>query len=246
MIRRGPSPLVDSSSLVWRPSALVERAENDGYLFLPRLLPADRVNALREVALEAAHELGWLDPAAPRSAAVTIPDLALAPDRPEVHTFLGRVMGHPLFAELRAEPALQSVVESLLPGPRAELVGDMCRVVSGNALEHTTAAHQDRHYVKGDGWLWIAWLPLGDCPLSLGPLAVLPGSHRQGLLTHRARDRAHEERRTVDVSADAVWHASDLASGDVVFFSGLTVHRALPHVGGGRLRFSVDYRFQPC
>jgi ectoine hydroxylase-related dioxygenase (phytanoyl-CoA dioxygenase family) len=48
----------------------------------------------------------------------------------------------------------------------------------------------------------------------------------------------------VHVPDDAVWLASDLAPGDVLLFSGLTVHRALPHRSGRRLRISADFRFR--
>ena len=129
----------------------------------------------------------------------------------------------------------------LLGEPAEESAGDVCRVVSGDAPEHTTPPHQERHYVRGTGPLWIAWLPLTACPLSLGPLAVLPGSHRRGRLSH---EDGHGRHPTVHVPDDSVWLASDLSPGDVVLFSGLTVHRALPHQRGSRLRLSADFRFQ--
>ncbi|KAB2887507.1 MAG: phytanoyl-CoA dioxygenase family protein, partial [Kofleriaceae bacterium] len=44
---------------------------------------------------------------------------------------------------------------------------------------------------------------------------------------------------------DAPWHAADLAAGDVLFFSALTIHRALPNVTADQLRVSVDYRYRP-
>ncbi len=221
--------------------AWVERASADGYLFFRRLASRDAVYALRDVALEVAEELGWLDRAAPRSAGMAIEGIALgAYDDPRWVRFLTQVMAHPAFFALRDDPSLLDVLSALLSGPPRPAVGDLVRVVSGDDDRHTTRAHQDRAYVKGEGQLWTTWLPLGDCPKTFGPLAILPQSHRQGLLPH-AGDT--EWRKGVDVPADAIWHASDLAPGDVLFFTGLTIHRALPHQAGRRLRLSADFRW---
>jgi ectoine hydroxylase-related dioxygenase (phytanoyl-CoA dioxygenase family) len=85
------------------------------------------------------------------------------------------------------------------------------------------------------------WVPLGRCPLVLGPLAVLPGSHERGLLPHTG-DVAW--RRGVDVADDAGWAASDLEPGDAIFFSWLTVHRALPNASDRALRLSATCRYR--
>jgi hypothetical protein len=218
-----------------------ERAESDGYLFFRGLVAPDAVQALRDVALRVAGELGWLDRDAPRSVGVAVHGIALgAYDDPRWIRFLTQVMAHPAFFALREDPRLMKVLTALVSGPPRPSVGDLVRVVSGDDERHTTLAHQDRAYIHGDGPLFTAWLPLGDCPKTLGPLAILPHSHRDGLLPH-AGDA--EWRKGVEVPADAVWHASDLAAGDVLFFSGLTIHRALPHHGGRRLRLSADYRW---
>jgi len=236
------APLRDSRDLLDDPGALTRRAQDEGYLFLRRLVPRAAVSTLRDVALAAAEQLGWLDRDAPREAAVAVPGLALgADDDPRWVRFLTIVLPHPAFAALRVEPTLQRVVQALLGGPADGSAGDVCRVVSGDDPDHTTPPHQERHYVHGDGWLWTAWLPLTECPLSLGPLAILPHSHRGGLRPHEADHGRHP---SVHVPGDAVWLASDLAPGDVVLFSGLTVHRALAHQGGRRLRLSADFRFQ--
>jgi len=236
------APLCESRDLLDDPGALARRAQDEGYLLLRRLVPRPVVSALRDLALAAAEQLGWLDRDAPREAGVAVPGLALgAADDPRWVRFLTIVLPHPAFAALRDEPTLQRVVEALLGGPANGSAGDVCRVVSADDPDHTTPPHQERHYVQGDGWLWTAWLPLTECPLSLGPLAILPGSHRRGLLPHEA---GHGRHASVHVPDDAVWLASDLAPGDVVLFSGLTVHRALSHRGGPRLRLSADFRFQ--
>jgi hypothetical protein len=231
-------PLLDSSELLGDARALAERARAEGYLFLRRLVPADIVYDLRNVALAAAEHLGFLDPGAPRSAAIGVPGLGLgAPGDPRWVELCSLALPHPAFDALRRDAALGRVIAALLGTRPDATAGDVLRVVSGDALEHTAPSHQDREYVKGSGWLWTAWLPLGDCPLSLGPIAVLPRSHEQGLLPH-------EGGALVRAPDDATFRASDLVAGDAVLFSGHTVHRALPNRSGRRLRLSADYRFQ--
>jgi len=48
------------------------------------------------------------------------------------------------------------------------------------------------------------------------------------------------------VPDDAPWRSLDLEAGDVIVFSALTVHRALPNVTADQLRVSVDYRYRPA
>lgn len=78
-----------------------------------------------------------------------------------------------------------------------------------------------------------------DCPRSLGPLAVLHGSHRQGLLDHQ-----HAGPRGMsldDLPGD--WRSADFGIGDVCLFQDFLIHRALPNQTAAELRLSVDYRF---
>jgi hypothetical protein len=49
----------------------------------------------------------------------------------------------------------------------------------------------------------------------------------------------------LEVPADAPWLSADLWPGDVLLFSALTVHCALPNRTADRLRVSVDYRYRP-
>lgn len=137
--------------------------------------------------------------------------------------------------------ALAVTGASLGGAPPESDAGDLCRVVSSDDPAHTTVAHQDRFYLPGGAPRWSMWVPLGRCPLVLGPLAVLPGSHERGLLPHTG-DVAW--RRGVDVADDAGWAASDLEPGDAIFFSWLTVHRALPNASGRALRLSATCRYR--
>lgn len=242
-VSRGVVPPTDSSELLGAGSSLVARAERDGYLFFHDLIPADLIVSLRDLALAVAREFDWLAPDAPVAAALSRPDIRLgAYDDPRWVAFLQRVMPHPLVERLRNEPRILSVLGQIFGRPAVPHVGDILRVVSSDNPLHTTPPHQDRFYVQGAEQLWTVWMPLGECPLSLGPLAVLLRSHRDGLLPHVGDS---VETRCVEVPAGTRWVATGLVPGDAYFFSGLTVHRALPNRAGRRLRLSIDFRYRP-
>jgi ectoine hydroxylase-related dioxygenase (phytanoyl-CoA dioxygenase family) len=78
----------------------------------------------------------------------------------------------------------------------------------------------------------------------LGPQTILRGSHRLGVLPLEFSLGAGHRRAKLDERlADLEWVGGDFADGDIVIFHSLTVHQALPNTSG-RMRLSVDYRFQ--
>jgi ectoine hydroxylase-related dioxygenase (phytanoyl-CoA dioxygenase family) len=104
-----------------------------------------------------------------------------------------------------------------------------------------TQPHQDAHYVRAIEQFWTAWIPLGDCPIELGPLAVLPGSHRCGLQAHAGQQGIVDG--GVEVPGDALWRTSDFRCGDALLFANFTLHRSLANCSGDRLRLSADFRY---
>jgi ectoine hydroxylase-related dioxygenase (phytanoyl-CoA dioxygenase family) len=110
----------------------------------------------------------------------------------------------------------------------------------GRYHRHTRGLHGG---FGGTPNLWTAWLPLVVTPLDLGPLAVLPGSHRVGLLAHQGTGAG---RQGVDLPESARLAASAVAPGDAILFHCLAVHCALPNLTADRVRLSVDFRYQPA
>lgn len=235
--------LEDAGPLVAQPAELRRRAERDGFLFLPGLLPAELVLALRRCVLAFAGQVGWLHPDAnahddARAAPGKRVGFYQDPDwvNLQVHVQNGAEMW-----AVGESLAIHRVLNAV--GNRASYLclstANTCRVFSPHP-EMATQPHQDAHYVRMIGDFWTAWLPLGDCPQTLGPLALQAGSHRGGL-------RAHSGQGIVDggvtVSDDSVWSTTDFRCGDVVLFHPHTLHRSLPNRSGDRLRLSADFRY---
>jgi ectoine hydroxylase-related dioxygenase (phytanoyl-CoA dioxygenase family) len=82
-----------------------------------------------------------------------------------------------------------------------------------------------------------AHLLLKDCPVACGPTAVVPGSHRSGLLA--PRDRINDPTLSYDGRPPVLLTA---AAGDVALFVSDVWHRGTPADGGeGRLFLQVHY-----
>lgn len=94
-----------------------------------------------------------------------------------------------------------------------------------------------------------AWFGLTDAPIEMGPLRVIPGSHRTGLLTHcRDYEGNGPEFRVPYVQIPERLFEVDqqiplpTKRGDVIFFHSQTVHGSLPNLGD-HCRISLDLRY---
>ena len=235
-------PMPDSTPLVGDPHRLREIAARDGFLFLRALLPEEIVLPLRRCVLEYASQIGWLDPTVSMMAAHAAPGKRIGyyqdPDwvNLQVHVQTHQEMW--ALGEAVAIHRALNAVES-----RSSYLclstANTCRVFSPHP-DTATQPHQDAHYVRMIKDFWTAWIPLGDCPKELGALALLAGSHRDGLREHSGEGIVDGG---VSVPDDAVWSAADLRCGDVILFRPHTIHRSLPNRRARTLRLSADFRY---
>lgn len=188
-------------------------AREQGYVWARGLLPVEAV-----AALGARVDAAWAE----------APGDRLALQR--------AVLPLPELERFRRDQGVLRVLEAIL-GPCEAGQGDVVRYVLPG--DPPTPPHQDGSYVGTARLLWLVWVPLGECPVKAGPLAVWPGSHALGLLPHDAQGLARES------ASSARWAASGLAPGDALFVSSLTVHKALPNSSGWPRR-SVDCRYRAC
>jgi hypothetical protein len=231
--------LTDSAPLLGDPEALRDRASADGALLLRGLLDPALPGRVRALALYAAADRGWLHPDRPWSDGIARPGLALGAYDDDWVAVQCAVVIDQSWTKLAEAPPLLDVLATVMGAPPAGGGGSVLRAFSPAGDAHTTPPHQERAFTGGPPTGWAAWIPLGRCPLPLGGLAVMRGSHRAGLLPH-AGDRCTR------VPEGEPWACADYAPGDVLLVHCDTLHRALPNRDPeGRLRLSADFRFGP-
>lgn len=99
-------------------------------------------------------------------------------------------------------------------------------------------AHQDWRSMQGSLDAIIVWIPLLDIGAELGPLEIIPRSHRQGLLAQQMEDGFGK----VEGVCDQQFEAVPLQAGDALFFSSFLVHRSGENVSDG-IRWSCHFRY---
>jgi len=243
----------DSSPLLGHQQALKRRAKQDGFLFFRGLLEREEILELRRSILSVLlkHELlskseALLEGVADCAAVNRIP-------AEEIHAN-GVGVGFDIYEEvqklegfhaLAQHPALINLYETLFakevfPHPR-----NIARLMLPHPDKKPTPSHQDFLHIQGSTTTWSAWIPLGDVPRELGGLAVLRGSHEEGLLgvTHNPGAGGLE---SILCGMDYEWLSTDYQMGDVLTFHSHTVHKSLPSQSRDNVRLSCDFRYQPA
>ncbi len=234
-------PLEDATAFSDDPAAMRAAIARDGYLFVRRLVPPDCVARLRRLVLEHAQRASWLDDSAPLEAARRRPGLRLGDHQvPEWNALQALVQTSGELWSVGDTPAVHRVLAATFGRPSFLFLGmNTCRVVTPHP-ELASRPHQDAHYVHIGGEFATVWVPLGDCPTALGPLAVWPGSHLAGLRPHWGVGIVNGG---VELDREAVWHTADFESGDALVLTRHTIHCALPNTSAETLRVSADLRY---
>jgi len=224
-------------------AALRRRLDEDGYAWLPGLLPREPVAALRRALLGEALAGGWIRGDRPLDEAVTVAEKACIDPEPEFLAVFRRMYRLEELHALHHEPRLGALLAALLGGPVLPHPRIIARCIfpASQRPEGRTTAHQDFVHVQGALETYSVWIPIGDCPRAHGGLEVAVGSHRRGILDSKLA--AGPGGMEVADPLTGSWASADYRLGDVVVFHSLTVHRALPN-RTDRLRLSCDTRFQ--
>ncbi len=238
------TPFVESSDIRGDRDALRSRADRDGYLFFRNLVDREAILEARRDIATVLQEEGWIDASTDPFEAITHHH-AVVSGMDEFKPVYDRVQRIESFHTLAFDAGITQIIESLL-GPEVLLQpSNIARFIFPTLLEHTTPPHQDFPLIQGTERIWTTWLPLGDCPPTMGGLSVLSGSHKAGVLP-MSRSLGAGRLRTHFEKIGGEWVSSPFELGDVLFFYSLTVHRGLPNNSGDRLRLSADFRFQPA
>ncbi|MCE9589734.1 MAG: phytanoyl-CoA dioxygenase family protein [Planctomycetes bacterium] len=224
-------------------------AEN-GYLYFRGLGPKEKVLGLRRVFLEYAKEAGWLEAGSDVMEARWNGRAGpYAEGDKEYLEVYKKIVNHPLFNELPADPFYMELVQRIVGAPVMLHRMHIGRMSFPKNIEQTTPPHQDWHYIRGTADTFTIWTPLGDTPLEVGGLKVLRGSHRHGFREH-ALDPVQKfagwglKGENLDATGGDEWHTTAYTSGDLVLFHSHTVHSAMPNLTERTIRLSIDNRYQ--
>ena len=241
-------PFRDSTSNLGHAESLRQALREDGYLFLRGVAPSERLLALRRAILRVLADAGWVDPSADPMAGRWSGAGPFTEGESEYMAVYKHVLHLPEFESFADDPAFVSLASAILDAPAVAHKLRIGRITFPNNVAQTTAAHQDWFYIRGTPETYTIWTPIGDCPIELGGLAVLRGSHAGGFREHAfdpSRKYAGHALREDQLSgaAELTWHTGDFALGDVLMFHSHTIHKALPNRTSDRLRLSTDNRY---
>lgn len=231
--------------------ALWGRLRRDGYLYLTGHLDPDVVEEFREYYFRSLAPSGLVAADAQGPAGV---DSGGDVDRGVVRdTLFGSIVPGERYAALTSHPRIQEWFRWFL--------GDDVHLHKRKIIRHirpgergigtATQAHYDLVYLReGSDRVLSMWIPLGDCPVAMGGLAYLEGSHRWVLAQERAGELLAPRSLTADLPGlaeahDARWLVTDYRAGDVVVHSAYIVHAGTDNVDAdSRIRLSTDIRYQ--
>lgn len=245
--------LRDSTDALRDQSELQRRLNDESYLFFRKLQDPHAIMSLRKQMLETIHTGGWLEPGSdPMAGIARVEAQCTEGDRAYTDVY-HKVYKLEAFHRIAHEPELVATVERIAGRPVMPSPMKIARTWFPHYTEHTTPVHQDFVHFQGSFGVLTCWAPVGECPVELGGLAVLRGSHKVGKVVqhHFALgagglgvdlETAASEHPELD---SGEWLTADYEPGDTLIFPALTVHKALPNVTNNRLRVSLDNRYHP-
>ncbi len=241
----------DSTPLLANPDLLRARADADGFLFFKQVLPAELILELRQQIMGIVGRHGWLRAGTdPMDAIGDLVAIAAADAGDSSLRRIGvtraayrDIQSLELFHSLPHHPKLIALYETLFGSPVLPHPRHIARVLLPAPGFTPTPPHQDYIYIQGTHHFWTLWFPLGDCPMELGGLSVLRGSHREPVLD--VVDSAGAGgKESILCGKDYAWVQDNYQCGDILTFPSHMVHKALPNHRPDRIRVSVDLRYQ--
>ncbi|MGC8669327.1 MAG: phytanoyl-CoA dioxygenase family protein [Chthonomonadales bacterium] len=236
---------ITCNELLLRPSALREHADQSGYLFFRHLVDRAAIEKVRRGILALCARAGWLAAGTDPAEGIAAPGVAFVEPQPQFMEVYDQVMRLESFHALAHDAGLTAVFQALFGETVLVHPRNIARIIFPHNVRFTTPAHQDYVHIQGTQNTWTAWIPLGDCPRDLGGLAVMPGSHRNGVYPVHSAYGAGGLGINTDVLPFG-WVTTDYRAGDAILFHSLTVHKALPNLTDRRIRLSTDFRYQPA
>jgi hypothetical protein len=232
--------------------AMWSRIREDGYLYLPGHLDAELVNQFREYYFAKLEPTGLLAEGTDPSVGIGAPgDI----DRGKTREILfGEIVPGSRYAALTSHPKIRDWFSWFF---EADVFLHKRKIIRhirpGEAgIGTATQAHYDLVYLReGSEHVLSMWIPLGDCPVEMGGLTYLEGSHHWALAGERDKGlRLPPRSMTADLPGladehNARWLLADYKAGDVMVHSAYMVHASTDNVDDAdRIRLSTDIRYQ--
>ncbi|WP_426997470.1 phytanoyl-CoA dioxygenase family protein [Pseudarthrobacter sp. N5] len=232
--------------------ALWSRIRRDGYLYLTNHLDPGVVGSFREHYFSKLAGTGLLSPGSDPAIGTNAPGEV---DRGLVREILfGDIVPGAAYEALTSHPAIRGWFQWFLDGEVHLHKRKIIRHIrpGEDGIGTATQAHYDLIYLReGSERVLSMWIPLGDCPVEMGGLTYLEGSHHWAMADERERG---EKRPAVSMTADlpglaeehnSRWLLANYRAGDVMVHSSYMVHAGSDNVDpDNRIRLSTDIRYQ--
>jgi len=233
-----------SNDAMNNPEELRHRISEEGYLFFKKLQVPDKLRALRREMLTTMQEGGWLVAGTDPMDGIADISTQCTEGDAEYTNVYHEVYKLEAFHRSGHWPEVVDMVQKIIGSSVLPHQQKIARLWFPKYTAHTTTIHQDLVHFQGNFQTYTCWAPVGDCPIELGGLALLPGSHKinQVMEHHFSLGAGSLCVNTDELSGE--WHSTNYEIGDTLIFLALTVHKALPNLTEDRLRVSLDNRYQ--
>ena len=221
---------------------LREEIDSKGYVLIRELLPRHAVQSVLADVTSILSDASWLTPESDPLERIPKAGVAFGDPDPIFKSVYQQVFNLESFHALPHQTALRKVMQMLVGDQILVHPKPIGRLIFPNCDRLVVHAHQDYEFMGGDPEFYTVWIPLHDCPVDMGPLRILEGSHRFGVQQHQ-RENLHVPEIPIDAAAGDDWVGGTVNAGDVLIFHSLTVHAASPNASD-RMRISLDCRFQ--
>ena len=239
-----PQPMFEANSLLGNVDAVRARLDKDGYLFFRNIVPIACLTELKDQITQILAEQGWIEGGEHRMLARAI-RRPVREGQPQFFKAHDRIIKLEALHSLAHEPAVMNVMRQALGDSVFPHALSIIRLIFPDSPELATPPHQDFPNNQGTPNLTAAWMPLADCAIEDGSLAIMEGSHKYGVLPLKFHLGAGNRRAVLNEKIlSCRWVGADFKAGDIVLFPSMTVHKAMENYNLERMRLSVDFRYQ--
>lgn len=221
---------------------LQEGIKSKGYVLIRGLIPQDSVRPVLNDVTRTLFAARWLSLGADPLERIAEEGAVCGDPDPLFKRVYQEVFNLESFHALPHQAALGNVMKMLVGDQVLIHPKPIGRLIFPNCASLQVHAHQDYEFMGGDPEFFTAWIPLHNCPVEMGPLRILEGSHRFGVQQHQ-RDNLHVPEIPIGDTVGGGWAGGSVNAGDVLIFHSLTVHAASPNTSK-QMRISLDCRFQ--